>query len=318
MSTMYMMIGVAVLVGLTVLVIAFAITSLIAGSSEVDDRLFAYAKNNSPFAGLEESGPDVSDRVNSYLSGRGFAGGIAANLTRAGVKLTVPEYVLLKLTALLLPFAGVMLVTRHIVPGLVVGVVCTLLPDLWLKIRQRRRSSDFIQQLPDTLALIVSGLRAGFSLQQAIVNVGKEAPEPTSLEFSRVAQEIRLGVPLLDALDSLVRRIKSDDLDMIVSVFKIHSRVGGNLATVLDTVSATIRERVRLRREIQVITSMQRYSSYVLGFLPVGMGLVLMVINPGYIMELFHWNILLCIPVGAALMTIMGFMVIRKIADVKI
>jgi tight adherence protein B len=105
---------------------------------------------------------------------------------------------------------------------------------------------------------------------------------------------------------------------MIVSVFKINARVGGNLATVLETVGTTIRERVRLRREVHVITSQQRYASYVLGLLPPVLALILLAINPDYILTMFQWNIFLCIPIGAAVMTLIGFLVIRKIVDIKI
>jgi len=308
----------ATMSALTVLCIVVAITAMIQQTSEVDDRLTAFANSTALFGGAVNQRPDVSARVNSYLNERSFSGGIAATLARAGVMLTVPEYLLIKVAATLIPVAIMLLAARHIVPAIMIGAVCSFLPDLWLKLRQRRRTTEFVLQLPETLALIVSGLRAGFSLQQAIVNIGKEAAEPTASEFNRVSQELQLGVPLMDSLDGLVRRIKSEDLDMIISVFKIHSRVGGNLASVLDTVGNTIRERVRLRREVHVITSQQRYSAYVLGCLPVGLALILFTINPTYMLEMFHWNILLCIPVGAMIMTVLGFLAIRKIADIKI
>ena len=310
-------IGAAVLAGLAVFVLVMALLRFIMKSSEVDDRLTTYAHAHAPF-GREEERPRVADRVNNFLNERSFSASIAANLARAAAKLTVAEYLLIKVAAALLPFGACLFITRQLVPGLVVGALCFVAPDLWLRRRQHRRSADFVLQLPDTLALIVSGLRAGFSLQQSLVNVAKETPYPTSAEFNRLAQELRLGVSLVEALDGLARRIKSEDLDMIVSVFKIHGRVGGNLATILETVSSTIRERVRLRREVQVITSMQRYSSYVLGLLPIGLGLILLVLNPDYILSMFAWNVLLCIPVGALTMTVAGFLVIRRMADIKI
>lgn len=313
-----LLIGAAILAGLAVLCLALALTSFMTASSDVDDRLLAYAAANSPFGADDDRRPDVGARVDSFLSQRSFSGGISASLARAGVKLRVAEYLMLKAAATVVPFLLYWVITGSATPGIVLGAIGSFIPDIWLRIRQRRRSNDFVLQLPDTLALIVSGLRAGFSLQQAVVNISHEASEPTSTEFERVSHELQLGVPLVDALDSLVRRIKSEDLDMIVTVFKIHSRVGGNLATVLDTVGATIRERVRLRREIQVITSMQRYSAYILGLLPVGLALVLLTINPAYIMSMFQWNILLCIPIGAGIMTVLGFLVIRKMADIKI
>ena len=308
----------ATLAGLAVFLGVLGLNSLINAGSEVDERLQTYASLPLSFGSAVTEQEGLTERVNAYLNDRGVLGRTRIGLTRADVKLTVAEYVLLKLTLLALPLIVIWVLTGQPIAGVAIGVACWLLPNLWLRQRQRRRSMEFALQLPDTLALIVAGLRAGFSLQQALLNVSKEAPEPTAAEFTRLAQEVQLGVSLQEALSNLVRRINSPDLDMIVSVFKIHSRVGGNLAAVLDTVGATIRERVRLRREIQVITAQQRYASYVLGALPPILGLILLAINPEYILGMFQWSWVLCIPIGATIMTVLGFLVIRKIVDVKI
>jgi tight adherence protein B len=225
---------------------------------------------------------------------------------------------MIKIAAALASVALVQFVAGSLLLGIVVGGLCFFIPDMWLRRKRRKRCGDFILQLPDTIDLIVGGLRAGFSLQHALMNVAKQASEPTATEFNRVGQEMQLGVPLLQALDNLVRRIESDDLEMIVSVFKIQSRVGGNLAVVLETVGTTIRERVKLRREIQVITAMQRMSSYVVAGLPFALGAVMFVINPSYMLEIFHWDIFLCIPIFALVMIVLGFLVIRKLVDIKV
>ncbi len=228
------------------------------------------------------------------------------------------KYLLIKIGSALLPFVVLAFVTRWISIGLVVGALCFFIPDVWLKRRQRARESEFASQLPETLDSIVGGLRAGFSLQHSMANVARTAPEPTASEFQRLTQEVQLGVHLMEALDHMALRINNDDLAMIVSVFKIHSRVGGNLAAILETVGTTIRERVRLRREIRVLTSMQRMSGYILGALPPFLTLVLFLINPSYMMEMFQWNIWLCIPVFATISMTIGFLVIRKLVDIKV
>jgi len=308
----------AILTGLAVFFMVLGLTRVINAGSEVDDRLDAYATMSAPFgmAASEQSG--LSDRVSSYLNDRSFAGSVRASLARADVKLTVAEYLLIKIAAVVLPFALFWLLTGYMISGLIFALVGFLIPEVWLRTRARKRVQEFVLQLPDTLALIIGGMRAGFSLQQSILNVSKEAPEPTATEFMRLGQELQLGIPLQEALDGMVRRIKSPDLEMIVSVFKIHGRVGGNLAMVLENVGSTIRERVRLRREVQVITAQQRYASYVLGALPFVLGMILMAINPEYMLEMFQWNIFLCIPITAFIMTIAGFLVIRRIVDIKI
>jgi tight adherence protein B len=313
-----MLIGAAVLTALAVFCAVLGLTGVINASSEVDDRLDAYATMSAPFgmATAEQSG--LSDRVNTYLNDRSFAGSVRSSLARADVRLTVGEYLLIKVAAVVLPFLIFWLLTGYMISGLLFALLGFLIPEVWLRMRERKRAQQFVLQLPDTLALIVGGMRAGFSLQQSMLNVSKEAPEPTATEFMRLGQELQLGIPLQEALDGMVRRIKSPDLEMIVSVFKIHSRVGGNLTLVLENVGSTIRERVRLRREVQVITAQQRYASYVLGALPIVLGMILMAINPGYMLEMFQWNIYLCIPITALIMTIAGFLVIRRIVDIKI
>ncbi len=312
----------AILAGLTVLLLMVGLARLRAEGSEVGERLQVYTAANRP-AGqaeveAEDKPPDLSDRINSYIGTRGFAESIAAGLGRAAVKLTVPEYVLIKIACALIPFAVLSVVTGSILAGLLVGPIFFFVPNLWLRTRERRRQREFGEQLPETLDMIVGGLRAGFSLQHSMVNVGQTAPEPTASEFQRLSQELQLGVPLMSALDNLGKRVENDDLEMIISVFKINSRVGGNLAVVLETVGTTIRERVKLRREIRVITSMQRMSGYILGGLPPTLALVIFVLNPGYMMEIFHWDIYLCIPIGAAIMMVLGFLVIRKLVDIKV
>jgi tight adherence protein B len=161
-------------------------------------------------------------------------------------------------------------------------------------------------------------MRGGFSLVQSLANVARDSLEPTKSELRRVGQEIQLGLSLTQALDNLVVRMESEDLDLVVTAIKIHARVGGNLTTILDNISTTIRERSKLRREVRVITSMQRISSYVIGFLPVGLALVIFAINPKYMMQLFVPGWTLCIPISAVFFWIIGFMVIRKVVDIKV
>ena len=303
---------------LAVLSAVLWINRRITARSEVGQRLDLYAASQVEVVEAGERRSGVSDRLNAFLNGRSFATATAAKLARAGVKLKVSEYVLIKLAAALLPMSILLLVTGNFLVALPFGALCFLLPDMWLRRREARRHDQFAMQLPDTLSMISNGIRAGFSLQHALINVAEQAPEPTASEFNRVNQEMRFGVPLVEALDSLVERVKSDDLEMIASVFQIHSRVGGNLAEVLETVGATIRERVKLRRDVQVITSMQRMSAYILGGLPLFTGLMILLINPSYMLEMFQLNIFLCIPILAFTLTVLGFLVIRKMSDIKI
>jgi tight adherence protein B len=133
-----------------------------------------------------------------------------------------------------------------------------------------------------------------------------------------VLREVQLGRSLMDAFDSMVRRIDSDDLALIVTAIKIQHEVGGSLAEILEIVAHTIRERVRILREIEVLTSQQRYSGYVLMVMPIALGLVLFLMSPDYMMQLFQPGPTLCIPIGAVIMMVIGFFVMRRIVDIEV
>jgi tight adherence protein B len=148
--------------------------------------------------------------------------------------------------------------------------------------------------------------------------VGNQLADPAGAEFARLIREVQLGRGLQDSLHSMVRRIDSDDLALIVTAIQIHHEVGGSLADILETVSHTIRERVRIQREISVLTSQQRYSGYVLMLLPLGLAVVLFLVNPEYEKQMFQPGPTLCIPIGAAVLMIIGFFVMRRIVDIEI
>ncbi len=244
--------------------------------------------------------------------------GLRRKLARADVPLTVPEYVLLKIAATLLPAAIALVVSRSLLAVPPLALIGFFAPTLWLQLRQRRRQRLFSDQLPEMLATLIGSLRGGFSLVQSLGNVANEAPAPMSTEMRRVMQEVQLGLSIGDALGNLARRMASDDLDLVVSVLRIHARIGGNLTTVLENINATIRERTRLHREIRVITAQQRYAAYVLGLLPVVLGLILLTINPDYLLQLFQPGPILIIPVAAAILNVIGFLVIMRVVDIKV
>jgi tight adherence protein B len=230
----------------------------------------------------------------------------------------VPEWVLLRIAIPLLLSLGALVYWRTLLVLPIALFIGFVAPIFWLRSLSNRRSTMFGEQLAETLTMICGALRGGFSLAQALTMVAKEAREPTRSELERVTQEVRLGLSLNDALDNLVTRLKSTDLELVVTAIKINGRVGGNLTEILDSISVTIRERAKLRREVRVITSMQRMSSYVIGGLPFGLAGILFTINPEYMGKLFQPGITLCIPVGAAVSAVVGFLVIQKIADIKV
>jgi tight adherence protein B len=175
------------------------------------------------------------------------------------------------------------------------------------------------------LNLMVNGLRAGYSTMQALEAVSRELPSPISTEFHRVVQEMQIGIPMEKALDNLLRRIPSDDLDFVITAINVQREVGGNLSEILDTISFTIRERVRIKGEIRVMTAQVRTSGMVLSLIPVFLGLALWFISPEYIGTFFAENTIMPQPLCGIVavstivtMIALGYFIMSKIADIEV
>jgi len=189
---------------------------------------------------------------------------------------------------------------------------------VFVRFREASRLYAFNNQLGNVLMQIAGSMRAGYGLLQAIDFVAHEMPAPAGLEFAQVVREVKLGSSLMEALDSMADRVGSDDLMLIVTAVRIHHETGGNLAEILDMVSGTIRERVRIKGELRTLTAQQRYSGYVLAALPILLFFVLMLLNPEYESRLFSPGPTLCIPFGALLSMGLGFLVIRRIIAIEV
>lgn len=309
----------ASMAGLAVLTVVYGVRAMVSRDANVDARMSTYV--NSEVIDNEASAMfdlQFADKLNAVIKRQSFAERIEQDLAQANLLLTVPEYLLMRLAVPLVLSIAVLLFWRSILLVPFAMALGYVLPIFWLRQRRSRRNRNFNDQLAETLALTTASMRGGFSLVQSLSNVSKDSQEPTKGELRRVGQEIQLGLSLTQSLDNLVLRMESEDLDLVATAIKIHSRVGGNLTTILDNISTTVRERAKLRREVRVITSMQRISSYVIGFLPVGLALIIFMINPTYIMKLFEPGLTLCIPIGAVFFWVVGFIIIQKIVDIKV
>ena len=317
--TMLLPILAASMAGLAVLTVVYGVRSMASRDANVDARMSTYV--NSQAADNQSSSvfeAQFAEKINAVIKRQSFAERIEQDLAQANLLLTVPEYLLIRLAVPLVLSIIALLIWRSILLVPFAMGLGYMLPILWLRQRRSRRNRDFNDQLGETLSLTAASMRGGFSLVQSLANVSKDSQEPTKSELRRVGQEIQLGLSLTQSLDHLVLRMESEDLDLVATAIKIHSRVGGNLTTILDNISTTVRERAKLRREVRVITSMQRISSYIIGFLPVGLALIIFTINPKYIMKLFEPGWTLCIPIGAVFFWIVGFIIIQKIVDIKV
>jgi tight adherence protein B len=199
------------------------------------------------------------------------------------------------------------------------------LPRMWLGRRRAGRLNAFNKQLPDTITLLANALRAGSSFLQAIEMVVREAQPPITVEFGRVVREVNLGLAFDAAMENMVRRVRSDDLELMATAITIQHQVGGNLAEILDSIAFTIRERVRIKGEIRSLTAQQRMSGYVVAGMPIGLMLLLMVLAPGFMKPMFQNPPgimglpagLIVLGIGGVFMFI-GFIIIRRIVAIEV
>ena len=310
------------------------------GGSGVSARLERYASGKpepKPGAGGASGLSEMINQsvaitnLNRVVEQRDFGANLARDIARADLKLKISEYLMIWIgTTLGVPV--VMLGLSFVLPALgnpfvllIGGLIGFMIPRLWLGRRKNGRLNQFNKQLPDTITLIANGLRAGSSFLQAIELVVREARPQVSTEFGRVIREVNLGLAFDEALENMVRRVRSDDLELIATAISIQHNVGGNLAEILDSIAYTIRERVRIKGEIRTLTAQQRLSGYVVGFLPIGLAGFLFIAAPGFMAPMFDDSVnILGLPAGVIILIVggfmmfMGFMFIRKIVDIEV
>lgn len=264
--------------------------------------------------------PEVVVSLDRAIAQQSFAKRVATDLARANLKLTVVEFMMLMMAIITLgALAGAYLVRQLWIIGAVAGALLGFFaPRVFVGLRQSRRLNAFNDQLGDTITLLANSLRSGYSLLQSMEMVARELPEPMSEEFGRVTREIGLGLSSQDALQNLLRRIQSDDLDMMITVINIHHEVGGNLAEILDTIGHTIRERVRIKGEIRTLTAMARYSGYLVSILPIAVAGLLFVMNPEYMSGLWEDPCGVQMIVASAMGMFAGWIIIRRVVKIDI
>ncbi len=335
-----MTLAIAAIAAIAVFLIAVGI-SMARGGSDVNARLERYASakpEKVPSApGSQQTLAETLQasaamaQLNRVVEQRDFAANLARELARADLKLKVSEYLLIwaGVTVGVPIFMGVASVGMPglrnplvLLVGLLIGF---MLPRFWLGRRKSGRVSAFNKQLPDTITLIANALRAGSSFLQAIELVVRESRPPISTEFGRVIREVNLGLAFDVALENMVRRVRSDDLELMATAISIQHTVGGNLAEILDSIAFTIRERVRIQGEIRTLTAQQRLSGYVVGFLPIGLAGFLFVAAPQFMAPMFDDRAsLLGLPAGVIILAVggfmmfLGFMFIRKIVAIEV
>ncbi len=313
-----------------------------AGSGSLDERVRRFAEAGAGLAvsvpgdaDFEESGGRLQDRFKRILmrlrrevEGGSQATGVAQRpravqaaeaLARADVKLRPAEWYLIRIgVVVVLALIGLALY-RSLIFAAILAIIGVFIPPIVLRFRTGRRLGHFNDQLGDTLILLSNALKAGYSFPQAMASIARSAPPPTAEEFARATREVQLGVTTDAALSHMVNRIRSDDLDLVVTAVQIQRVVGGNLAEIFDNIAFTIRERIRIKGEIKTLTAQARASSFIITGLPIGLGLILEAINPQYIGPMLSFKgpgpyIL----IGCLFSIAFAFYVMQRIANIEV
>jgi tight adherence protein B len=286
----------------------------------VDDRINKYLEEDQKNEIDKDSKGALTDWVNKRVEKSTIGERIARDLARADLKFKPGEYMALYVIAII---GGAMIAYlvggRLILSALIGAIVGAFLPGLYVNSQKGKRLVRFNDQLPDMLNLVVNGLRAGYSTMQAMEAVSKELPSPICDEFKRVVQEMQLGIPMEKALENLLRRIPSEDLDFVVTAINVQREVGGNLAEIMDVISYTIRERIRIKGEIRALTAQAIYSGRALALMPIGLLCILYFLNRTYVMEFVKNGFCGYVPlVIAGFLILIGYFVMTRIANVEV
>jgi tight adherence protein B len=249
------------------------------------------------------------------LSQRRSASGkptLTEDLARAGLNITPAEYLLIRIGAVALgALIGLFRFGISLGP-VILGIVGFVVPPLVMRFLQRRRQTMFNEQLTGMLQLLSNSLKTGYAIDRALETVAAKSQPPVSTEFERVVTEITLGTSVEDALSALLLRINSPDLEFIVTAILLHTRVGGNLAEVLDTISDTLRDRLQTKRDMSVLTAQSRASATIITGLPILLGLGLYVFVPGYFAPMTSTFIGYVLLGVAALLILVGNVLIQR------
>jgi tight adherence protein B len=252
------------------------------------------------------------------LSNIPFLRGFEGRIDRSGLTISLQAFFLITLGLGIGGFALCFLLTRSLILSPVVAAALFVAPFVFMEFKKKQRENRFTEMFPDALTMISRSLRSGHSFTSSIQLVGQEVGEPVGSLFKTAYDQQMLGLRIIDTLNNLNNRIESLDLRFFTTAVAINSDVGGNFAEILDKLADTIRERIKIKRQLRVHTAQARMSGYILAVLPIVMFFVMNFMIPGYQKVLLESDRGLKLLIAAAIMQIIGFFVIRKIINIRI
>ena len=239
-------------------------------------------------------------------------------LRSAGAHLNPEEYIMLKWLLATIMGGILYFIANNLIFLILGGILGYISPGIWIKKKIKVRIFKFNEGLPDMITTIIGSLRSGYSFLQALKVVAEECESPIREEIKILLKEMSYGVTMEDALNNLSTRMPSNDLEIMVQAVLIQRQVGGNLAEVLETIVKTIRERIRIQRQVQTLTSQGRLSGRVIGSLPIILGFFIYLINPEYMQSLFENTLGIILISGGVISGIIGFLLINKLTKIEV
>jgi tight adherence protein B len=315
----------SVLTTVVVAMFAFWGSAVTGGSATMRGRLDGLMSGTSVIdmstpGALRQAGASGKSIIRNLIGGQ-LRETLALELERADLSMQPSEYVVLRF-GLALAGLAVPLVLVQGIYGLIMGLVLCLVgynaPKFYMNRRYNKRVSKLNQQLPEALTIISNALKAGFGLLQALNSASDQLEHPISTELGRAIHEMNIGSSAEEALLALSDRSKSYALDIVVTAILVQRTVGGNLGEILDTVAGTMRERIRIRGEINTLTAQQKLTGIVIGLLPIGIGILFEIMSPGYIKPLFTTTLGKGMIGISCVLEVIGVLVIQRILNIEV
>lgn len=311
----------AVIGGVVVFGLILALLLVFASGSSVRERLTDRGGGGRESVARPEG--DSRDRdplpaLTDALQGTEFWDNIQMQLLRSGLLLRPSEALIICIIAMMTGLVSGWMVTGQPILGVLTGAIGLGAPYMYMIQRASRRQAALTSQLPDALDILSAALRSGYALTRGFQVVASQMHPPIAEEFERVLQEVQVGIAVSDALDGLLARTDSYDLELMVAAMQTQLKMGGNLSEVLDKIAGMIRERVRLQGEINAATSEGRMSAGILVAMPIVMALIISTINPGYLDPLFSESMGNMLLIGAGLLMVAGIVIIKQMLDIDI
>jgi tight adherence protein B len=256
--------------------------------------------------------------LNRLLSRVDIATRIDRRLRQADMKMPVGTFVLLSLALFFVGIIAGRILHWPIILSIVVGIALLTVPNIVVNIKRRSRLKRFMNHFPEALEMFARSLRAGHSFTGAIQLVAQEMPDPIGPEFSKVFEEQNLGIPLRQALIGMTDRVDTLDVKFFVTAILIQRETGGNLAEIIDKIAYVIRERFRIQGQLKIFTAQARMSGTILSLLPIGVAVIIGILNPEYMKPLWFEKAGRVMIATAVILQILGMLAIRKIIRIKI